>query len=225
MEQIDELIQKQKGKLAEIAKITPEEAKQELLTLVEEDGKREILNFVEKFKSIKQEEADKEGLEILSRVMPRIAMNSVGEFTITTCDIPSEDYKGKLIGREGRNVGYFEKITGVELLIDDTPLVVKLSSYDHEKRFLATETLKKLLKDGRINPVYIEKTYTEVTKEVDNLLIEKGKEALAMLNIPMMKPDVIKMVGQFRLRYSYGQNLWIHSIEVAKLSESLATEL
>jgi ribonuclease Y len=110
-------------------------------------------------------------------------------------------------------------------LIDDTPLVVKLSSHDHEKRFIAVETLKKLIKDGRINPVYIEKIYTEVINNLEQSFIEKGKEALAMLNIPMMKPEVVKMIGQFRLRYSYGQNLWIHSIEVAKLSESLAVEM
>ncbi|HMT27089.1 MAG TPA: HDIG domain-containing protein, partial [Candidatus Absconditabacterales bacterium] len=116
-------------------------------------------------------------------------------------------------------------ISGVEVLIDDTPLIVKLSSYDPEKRYIATETLKRLVKDGRINPVYIEKTYTEVLNSIEDLLIEKGKEALQMLNLPMMKPDVMRMIGQFHLRYSYGQNLWIHSIEVARIAESLAVEM
>ncbi len=119
----------------------------------------------------------------------------------------------------------FERVTGVELLIDDTPLVVKLSSYDAEKRFLAAETLKRLIKDGRINPVYIEKMYTELSKNMDELLMNKGKEALQIVNLPAQHPDILKMIGQFRFRYSYGQNLRIHSIEVAKLAEVMANEL
>ncbi len=219
------LIEQQKKKLSEIAHLKPEDAKAELMNLIEAESQSEILEFVEKSKVIIKEEADKEAQHIISRVLPRIAMNSVAEFTVAMIDIPSEDYKGKLIWREWRNVWFFEKTTGVELLIDDTPLVVKLSSHDHEKRFIAVETLKKLIKDWRINPVYIEKIYTEVLNTMDQLFVEKGKEALSILNIPMMKPEVVKMVWQFRLRYSYGQNLWIHSIEVAKLSESLAVEM
>jgi len=110
------------------------------------------------------------------------------------------------------------------LIVDDTPLVVRISSFDSEKRYIAAMTLQKLIKDGRINPFYIEKTYNEVVADMGNLLIEKGKEALAMLNIPMMKPELVKMIGQFYLRYSYGQNLWQHSIEVAKISEAIAAE-
>ncbi|MEI7478383.1 MAG: hypothetical protein WCJ81_08120 [bacterium] len=110
-------------------------------------------------------------------------------------------------------------------MIDDTPLIVKLSSYDNEKRFIAVETLKRMLKDGRINPVYIEKTYHDVAGQIETLLMDKGKEALAILNIPMMKPDIVRMIGQFHFRYSYGQNLWIHSIEVAKMAESIAAEM
>lgn len=116
-------------------------------------------------------------------------------------------------------------MTGVELIVDDTPLTVRVSSFDSEKRYIASIMLQKLIKDGRINPFYIEKTYNEVVAELQNLLAEKGKEALAMLNIPMMKPDLVKMIGQYYLRYSYGQNLWTHSIEVAKICEAIATEL
>ena len=116
-------------------------------------------------------------------------------------------------------------MTGVELIVDDTPLTVRVSSFDSEKRYIASTMLQKLIKDGRINPFYIEKTYNEVVADLQNLLIEKGKEALALLNIPMMKPDLVKMIGQYYLRYSYGQNLRQHSIEVAKISEAIATEL
>jgi ribonuclease Y len=104
-------------------------------------------------------------------------------------------------------------------------LLVRLSSFDSEKRYVAALTLERLVKDGRINPFYIEKTYNEVMSELDNIFIEKGKEALTTLNLSMMKPEVVKMIGQFYLRYSYGQNLWQHSIEVAKISEAIATEL
>lgn len=116
-------------------------------------------------------------------------------------------------------------MTGVELIVDDTPLTVRLSSFDSEKRYIAATMLQKLIKDGRINPFYIEKTYNEVVADLQNMLVQKGKEALAILNIPMMKPDLVKMIGQYYLRYSYGQNLRQHSIEVAKVSEAIATEL
>ncbi len=116
-------------------------------------------------------------------------------------------------------------MTGVELIVDDTPLTVRVSSFDSEKRYIASTMLQKLIKDGRINPFYIEKTYNEVVADLQNLLAEKGKEALGMLNIPMMKPELVKMIGQYYLRYSYGQNLRSHSIEVAKISEAIATEL
>lgn len=224
-QQLDTFISQEKDVLSQIAQLTPEQAKEKLFALVEQQYSGEISSFIEKFKSLKKEEADKEAIGILTKVMPRVAVNAVSEFTVSLVEIPSEDTKGKLIGREGRNVSYFEKITGVEVLIDDTPLVVRLSSYDNEKRFLATETLKRLVKDGRINPVYIEKIYNEVAGSFDQLLMDKGKDALMMLNIPMMKPDVVRMIGQFWFRYSYGQNLWIHSIEVAKTAEAIALEM
>jgi ribonuclease Y len=162
----------------------------------------------------------------LSKVIPRVATTNTSEFTITTVDIPSEDIKGKVIWREGRNVVFFERITWVELIIDDTPLIIRLSSYDHEKRWIATEVLRRMIKDGRINPVYIEKTYNELVANFENvLLLEKGKEALNILGMPPQHADITKLIGQFNLRYSYGQNLWIHSVEVAKMSEMIANEM
>ena len=223
--ELDGIIEEQKTKLSQVAWLTPESAREALFARVEMESKQDVVTFLEKFHILKQEEAEKDAAEILAKVLPRISMNSVSEFTVSMVELPSEDMKGKLIGREWRNVSYFEKITGVELLIDDTPLIVKLSSYDNEKRFIWVEMLKRLLKDGRINPVYIEKTYHDVTQQLDTLLMDKGKEALAMLNIPMMKPDIVRMIGQFHFRYSYGQNLWIHSIEVAKIAEAVAAEI
>ncbi len=224
-DEVQKIKEEQKSKLSEIAKYSTNEAKDALFAQIKEENEKEISVFINKFKKITQEESTKEAQQILSRVLPRIATDHNSEFTTVSVDIPDEHFKGKIIGREWRNIGYFEKITGVELIVDDTPLTVRISSYDHEKRFVARETLTKLIKDTKINPHYIEKTYNEIKNNLDEILLEKGKEALNMLTIPMMKPEIVKMIGQFHLRYSYGQNLWNHSIEVAKISEAIASEM
>ncbi len=221
----DQLIDQQKMKLSEIAGIKPEEAKQQIMERIEAEHQEELIRYIEKFKTIKAEEASKEAAIIISQALPKVAADTVSEFTSKMIDLPSEEFKGKLIGREGRNISLFEKLAGVELLIDDTPLSVRISSFDCEKRFVAAKTLELLIKDGRINPFYIEKVFNQVTADLQTTLMEKGKEALTVLNIPMMKPEVVRAIGQFFLRYSYGQNLWIHSLEVAKTSEMIAIEL
>lgn len=222
---VDVVIQKQTEKLAEVAGLSREDAKQQLFTNVEKEYQGELVTFIDKLKTIKAEEADKEAAMIVAKVLPRIASESVDEFTTKTVDLPNEDFKGKLIGREWRNISFFEKLTWVELIIDDTPLTVRLSSFDSEKRFIAARTLQLLVKDWRINPFYIEKIYNQVVESLWEYLVEKGKEALTILNLTMMKPEIVKMIGQYSLRYSYGQNLWTHSIEVAKISEAIATEI
>ncbi len=223
--EMDAIIIEQTNKISDIAKLTKEQAKEQLFMTVEKEYQKDMIVFIEKLKTITKEEADKEAAIIIAHALPRVAVNSIDEFTIRTIDLPNEDIKGKLIGREGRNIWYFEKMTGVDLIVDDTPLTVRVSSFDSQKRYIAATMLQKLIKDGRINPFYIEKTYNEVLADLQNLLTEKGKEALAILNIPMMKPEVVQMIGQYYLRYSYGQNLWQHSIEVAKICEAIATEL
>ena len=221
----DAAVEKQIQKLEELSHLSADDAKEELFAKLETKHQSEIKKFIEKFKTIKSEEADKEAQHIITQAIPRVSSDTASEFTTNLVDLPTEEFKGKLIGREGRNISYFEKMTGVELVIDDTPMVVRLSSFDAEKRFIATETLKSLVKDGRINPFYIEKIYNEMVNGLDDILMAKGKEALDILNLPMMKPEVVRSIGQFYLRSSYGQNLWIHSIEVAKISEAIAAEL
>jgi ribonuclease Y len=122
---------------------------------------------------------------------------------VSLIDLPSEDMKGKIIGREGRNINAFEKVTGVSVTIDDTPMTIKISSFDPEKRFIAKAVMDKLVKDGRINPVFIEKMYEEVIKSMPERFMKKGKEALSILNLPMMKPEIVETIGRFYLRYSY----------------------
>ena len=223
--EVEDIIKQQTDKLAEIAWLKKEEAKEKLFANMEVEYQEEIKEFVEKMKTIKTEEADKEASQILAKALPRIASESVNEFTVKSVDLPNEDYKGKLIWREWRNISFFEKLTWVELIIDDTPMVVRISSFDSEKRFIAATVLKKLVKDGRINPHYIETFYNQVVEDLPNILIEKGKEALTQLNLPMMKPEVVKLIGQLYLRYSYGQSVRLHSVEVAKISEAIATEI
>lgn len=223
--ELEKVINEQQKTLAEVARLTPEEAKEELFNHIQETHTQEIKQFINKFKMIKEEEAKDEAAKIIAKILPRVASEGLSEHLVTMVDLPTEDMKGKIIGREGRNITQFEKTTGVEVTIDDTPLTIKLSSYDPEKRFIAAETMKKLVKDGRINPVYIEKYFDETLQEAKELFIKKGKEALSILNLPMMKPEIVELVGRFHLRYSYGQNLWLHSIEVARMAEMLANEL
>lgn len=224
--EIEKIVELQTQKLTEVANMSKEEARNELLQAVEKEYSNDLVNTITKFKTLYEQDIEKEAVNMLSKVIPRVATTNTSEFTITTVDIPSEDIKGKVIGREGRNVVFFERITWVELIIDDTPLIIRLSSYDHEKRWIATEVLRMMIKDGRINPVYIEKTYNDLVANFENvLLLEKGKEALNILGMPPQHADITKLIGQFNLRYSYGQNLWVHSIEVAKMAEMIANEM
>jgi ribonuclease Y len=192
--ELDDAIKQQVEKLAELAGLSKEAARQLLLDQIQKEYEGDFSKYLEKLKNIKKEEADKEAAMIISKSLPRVAVDAVTEFTTKTVDLPNEDFKGKLIGREGRNISFLEKTTGVEMIVDDTPLVVRLSSFDSEKRYIAATTLQRLVKDGRINPFYIEKTYNEVVSEMDGLYNDKGKEALTMLNLPMMKPEIVKMI-------------------------------
>lgn len=212
-------------KIQQVSNMTKEEAKDQLMEMTKSEYSSDFARYIDKLRWELNQEAEKEAVNIISKVIPRIATNNTAEFTQIMVDIPSEDIKGKIIWREWRNVAVFERVTWVELIVDDTPLVVKLSSYDHDKRRIAKELLIKIVKDGRINPFYIEKTHQEIIENFDDMLIEKGKEALIELNLPMQHPDIVKYIWKFNLRYSYGQNLWIHSVEVAKMSEIIANEL
>jgi len=222
---LEKVYDQQKTILSDLSWLTPEQAKKQLFAQIETDQQAEITRFVHKYKLIKEEEAKEEAGKIIARILPRVAQEGISEHLVTMVDLPSEDMKGKIIGREWRNINTFEKVTGVEVLIDDTPLTLKISSYDPEKRFIAAETMNKLVKDGRINPVYIEKFYQQSIDEASELFLKKGKETLALLNIPMMKPEIVEYVGRFHIRYSYGQNLLLHSIEVARMAEMMANEL
>ena len=224
-QQAEDIVKQQMDKLEEIWKLSPKEAKEQIFAMIEKEQASEIERFVEKYKTIKAEEAENEAAKIIVQSLPKLATQNIDEFTTKTVDLPNEEFKGKLIGREWRNISFFEKTTWVELIIDDTPWCVKLSSFDHEKRFIAAQTLEKLVKDGRINPMYIEKIYNQVVADLEQTFIEKWKEALNILNLPMMNPEIVKTIWQFFLRFSYGQSLWQHSVEVARIAEAIAIEV
>ena len=156
-QQAEDIVKQQMDKLSEIWKLSPKDAKEQIFAMIEKEQASEIERFVEKYKTIKAEEAENEAAKIIVQSLPKLATQNIDEFTTKTVDLPNEEFKGKLIWREWRNISFFEKTTGVELIIDDTPWCVKLSSFDNEKRFIAAQTLEKLVKDWRINPMYIEK--------------------------------------------------------------------
>ena len=224
-QQAEDVVKQQMDKLSEIWKLSPKEAKEQIFAMIEKEQASEIERFVEKYKTIKTEEAENEAAKIIVQSLPKLATQNIDEFTTKTVDLPNEEFKGKLIWREWRNISFFEKTTWVELIIDDTPWCVKLSSFDHEKRFIAAQTLEKLVKDGRINPMYIEKIYNQVVADLEQTFIEKWKEALSILNLPMMSPEIVKTIWQFFLRFSYWQSLWQHSVEVARIAEAIAIEI
>jgi ribonucrease Y len=211
--ELDSQVNIRVDKIQSVSNMTKDQAKEELMDLIKNEYSADFWRYIDKLKWELNQQAEKEAVNIISKIIPRVATNNTAEFTQIMVDIPSEDMKGKIIWREGRNVAVFERVTGVELIVD------------HDKRRIAKELLIKLVKDWRINPFYIEKTYQEIVENFDNMLIEKGKEALIELNLPMQHPDIVNLIGKFNLRYSYGQNLWIHSVEVAKMSELIANEL
>jgi len=215
MEKIDEMIREETKKVQEIAGMTREEAKVILLKNVEKEARVEAAQIAHKIKEEAREKAEKEAVKIISNAMQRVASNVASESCITVVPLPSEEMKGRIIGREGRNIRTFESVTGVEIIVDDTPEAVILSSFNPYKRDIARISLEKLLQDGRIHPARIEEVVNKVEKEMDEYIKVLGEEIVRELGVRGMHPELLKMVGKIKYRTSYGQNLLIHSKEVA----------
>ena len=224
-EKLDELIKEQENKLFDIAKLSENDAKNLVFEKIEKEFSSDLSNYVDKYKKEVEENAKQQANAILAKTLYRVSVENANNFLLETVALPSEDYKWRIIWREWRNIHFFEKLIWVNISMDDTPEVVKISSFEPEKRFIAKIVLQKLIKDGRINPVYIEKYYNETVRELPEILKEIWKETLLELWIPMMKPEILEYIWRFELRYSYGQNLLGHSKEVAKISEIIANEL
>ncbi len=209
----------------DISKLTEEEARKKVMVNVENKMSAEVVSYMKEREEEAKRKADKKANELLANAVQRYASDVVNEVTVTTVDIPNEDIKGRIIGREGRNIRTFEALTGVDLIIDDTPDVVVLSGFDPVRRETARIVLEKLIKEGRINPTRIEEVVKSVQKEMDSFIINKGEETVFELGIGKVHHEITRMIGRLHFRTSYGQNALQHSKEVAFLSGMLAAEI
>ena len=222
---VDELSQQRVQELERISGLTSEQAKEYLLKTVEEDVKHDTAKMIKELEAQAKEEADKKAKEYVVTAIQRCAADHVAETTISVVQLPSDEMKGRIIGREGRNIRTIEAVTGVDLIIDDTPEVIVLSSFDPLRREIAKVTLETLIKDGRIHPARIEELYDKVCEDYKKIIREKGEEALFELGISRVDPEIVELIGKLAFRTSYGQDALAHSKEVAHLAGLMASEL
>ncbi len=221
----ERLLAEEKALIEKVAGLSADEAKALLLAQVEEEAKRESAQIIKQVEMRTKEEADKRAKEIISTAIQRTASDHVAETTVSVVTLPNDDMKGRIIGREGRNIRTFETLTGINLIIDDTPEAVILSSFDPIRREIARITLERLIADGRIQPARIEEMYEKSKIEVENELKEAGEQAVFDVGIHGVNPELIKVLGRLKYRTSYGQNVLRHSVEVAYLAGMMAAEL
>jgi len=211
--------------LERVAGMNEEEAKKNLLKEVEEKMKDKVNEYIMKIEEDAKVKAEERAKEIIAASIYRIAGDFVSEITTVQVNLPSEDMKGRIIGREGRNIRAFETATGVEVIVDDTPGVITLSSFDGVRREIARISLERLIADGRINPARIEEIVEKVKKEVEDRIFEEGEKVAYDMGIQKLHPELKKLIGRLKFRYSYGQNVLNHSIEVARVAGAIADEL
>ena len=222
---VDELEQKGVQELERISGLTSDQAKDELLRSVEDDVKVDVARLYKELENRAKDEADKKAKEYVVNAIQKCAVDHVAETTISVVQLPSDEMKGRIIGREGRNIRTLETLTGVDLIIDDTPEAVVLSAFDPIRREIARVALEKLIVDGRIHPARIEEMVEKAQKEVETQIREDGENAAMDVGVHGIHPELLKLLGRMKFRSSYGQNALKHSIEVAQLSGLLAGEI
>lgn len=222
---VDEIKQEQLELLEKISGFDKEKARKLVMNRVEEAMQKEIAEYIKEQENNAKMEADKKAKDLIVTAMQRFAADIANDQTITVVTLPNDEMKGRIIGREGRNIRTLEAITGVDLIIDDTPEAVVLSSFDPLRREIARVTLETLMKDGRIHPTRIEELYDKVCKDMKAKILEYGNDALFELGLTKVDPDLIEIIGRLHFRSSYGQNALAHSIEVANLAGLMAGEI
>ncbi|CAN5806667.1 ribonuclease Y [soil metagenome] len=211
--------------LERVAGLTADEAKEELIVLVEHDARNMAARRVHQIEREAKEDADRRSRKILATTIQRIATDYVAESSITVVPLPTDEMKGRIIGREGRNIRALEMATGVDLIVDDTPEAVTVSGFDPVRREVARRALTKLLQDGRIHPARIEEVVSKTQLELDQVMREEGERVAYEANVPGLHPDLIKLLGRLKFRTSYGQNVLAHSLEVSIICATIAAEL
>ena len=224
-EEISRLNEQRVQELERISGLTSDQAKEYLLKIVEDDVKHESAKMIKEMEHRAKEEADKKAKEYVVNAIQKCAADHVSEATITVVQLPSDEMKGRIIGREGRNIRTLETLTGVDLIIDDTPEAVVLSGFDPIRREVARIALEKLIVDGRIHPARIEEMVEKAQREVETMIKEEGEAAVLEVGVHGIHPELVRLLGKMKFRTSYGQNALKHSIEVAHLSGLLAAEL
>ena len=222
---VENMKEEAEKKLFRLAELTMEEARDVVLKRAEEVYEHDLAQSFKQLKDHYDEEGNRYAKWVIVNSIQRYAADYAGDVTVSTVSLPSDEMKGRIIGREGRNIRAFEKLTGSDLVIDDTPEVVVVSCFNPLRRAIAKMTLDKLVEDGRIHPARIEEMYEKSKKEIYNEIKEAGQEALMKVGIPSMHPELVKLLGRLRFRTSYGQNVLQHSVEVAHLASLMASEL
>lgn len=224
-EEIEETLKSQKEKLQNISGLSTQEARELVLKSTKEDMERNLAKMYSQMKERYEEEAEENAKWLMSTAIQRYASSYINEIAVSSVELPNDDMKGRIIGREGRNIRAFENLTGVDLIIDDTPETVVLSSFNPLRREIARMTLERLIIDGRIHPAMIEEIYEKSKKEVEKLVRDEGKKAILTVGISTMHQELLKLLGRLKFRTSFGQNVLHHSIEVAQIAAMMAEEL